>query len=98
MNSFCKEKGIDNIDFLKRDVEGFELEVFQGAKTLLKENKIGLIAFELSHALLESLYKSQKNIIDFLNLYSYKIKHLDGELFKNNDLVGYSHLDLIAEL
>lgn len=35
-----------SIDFLKIDVEGFEMKVLQGASKLLKSNKIGMIYIE----------------------------------------------------
>lgn len=48
LDSFCEREGIRHIDFLKVDVEGFELSVFKGAKRLLGERRIGCICFEIS--------------------------------------------------
>lgn len=45
LDDFVKEA---QIDLLKIDVEGFELEVLKGAKKLLKENKIRIIQFEFN--------------------------------------------------
>lgn len=46
LDSYCNEKKIDNIDFLKIDVEGHELEVFKGARNMLQKEKVKIIQFE----------------------------------------------------
>ena len=48
VTSFTKQHNIKFIDILKCDTQGFELEVFRGAKQLMIENKIGLIYFEFT--------------------------------------------------
>lgn len=40
------ERGIEFLDFLKIDVEGFDLKVIEGALNSLREKKIGIIQFE----------------------------------------------------
>ncbi|MBL0016273.1 MAG: FkbM family methyltransferase [Bacteroidetes bacterium] len=46
--AFCKEKGIDTIDLLKIDTEGFELPVIEGFGDMLRNGKIGAIFCEVS--------------------------------------------------
>jgi FkbM family methyltransferase len=46
LDDYCSEKGITQIDFLKVDIEGHELELFQGAQNMLKNKRIKLIQFE----------------------------------------------------
>jgi FkbM family methyltransferase len=48
LDSVCAELGVDTIDFLKLDVEGHELQVLRGAKTILDEKRISLIQFEFT--------------------------------------------------
>ena len=43
---FVAEKGIAVLDFVKIDVEGFELEVFRGMETSVKSGKLRLFTFE----------------------------------------------------
>lgn len=46
LESYCREKDIGDIDFVKIDTEGHEWEVIQGMGALLKEGKIKSIQFE----------------------------------------------------
>jgi FkbM family methyltransferase len=46
IDSFCKRNKIENIDLLKMDVEGNELNILKGAKEMLKNRKIKKIQFE----------------------------------------------------
>lgn len=48
IDSICKENKIENINFLKIDVEGYELDVLKGAKSMLDNNKIKYIQFEFT--------------------------------------------------
>lgn len=78
LDNYCKLKKITHIDVLKVDVEGYELEVLQGANELLKRKKIGLVIFEVSEPILEQLEKDKQELFTLLaeNGYSiYNIKH-----------------------
>lgn len=46
IDSYCNENAIPHIDFIKIDVEGFEMAVLEGAKNYLTTNKISAIQFE----------------------------------------------------
>ena len=46
LDLFANQIGIDRIDVLKIDVEGFDFEVLKGAKQLLKEKRIKVIVSE----------------------------------------------------
>lgn len=96
LSDFCKEKDIHIIDFLKVDVEGFEIEVLKGAKELFKNKQIKLIAFEISEVPLISLNKTEKEIFDFFDSVNYKICYLDGTEFNTKKYTKIAHLDLIA--
>ena len=48
LNNYCEQNNIEYIDYLKVDVEGFELKVLQGAKRLIKENRVDVIQFEFT--------------------------------------------------
>ena len=46
LNSFCKSKKINKIDFLKIDVEGFEYMVLLGSKNIIKNVKYIMIEIQ----------------------------------------------------
>ncbi|AWV99686.1 FkbM family methyltransferase [Arcticibacterium luteifluviistationis] len=46
LDNFCQDNNIDNIDFMKVDVEGYEINVFKGASESLSNKIIKTIQFE----------------------------------------------------
>lgn len=54
LDAFCKENNISTIDFLKTDVEGHELKVFEGAEQLLSNKGIRIIQFEFGGCNIDS--------------------------------------------
>ncbi len=47
LDIFCQEKGIDQIDILKIDAQGSDLEVLKGAQKLLSNKKVKWILVEI---------------------------------------------------
>jgi len=48
IDRYCDERQIEHIDFLKIDVEGFELNVLRGARHMLNRGRIDVIQFEFN--------------------------------------------------
>jgi FkbM family methyltransferase len=46
LDNYCSNQAIQEIDLLKLDVEGHELDVLQGAKEMLAARKIKMVSFE----------------------------------------------------
>lgn len=46
VDEFCREHGIETIDFLKIDTEGHDLEVLKGAEAMLQQGKIAAVQVE----------------------------------------------------
>jgi FkbM family methyltransferase len=54
LDEYRHERGIDRIQFLKVDVEGFERDVFIGARELLSADEAPIVAFEVNQTCLQS--------------------------------------------
>ena len=78
LDEFTSKNQIDRIDFLKIDVEGFELEVLKGASRLLASKKVKAMLFEANRRVLKSIGKTAAPIYDLLRSYSYCVTDLDG--------------------
>jgi FkbM family methyltransferase len=48
LDRFCFERGVKQIDVLKIDTEGFDLEVLKGASSMLAQQAIKFIYFEFN--------------------------------------------------
>ncbi len=89
LDKYCIENKIDNINFLKIDVEWYEYNVLKWAETLLNSNKIDVIQFEF--------YKTnvfnKVFFYDFWLLLSWKYKFyriLNNWIY---EIKNYSHID-----
>jgi FkbM family methyltransferase len=54
LDSYCYEKNIGNIDLLKIDVEGHELEVLNGGVRMFSERRIQMLTFEFGGCNIDS--------------------------------------------
>ena len=66
LDQYCIDAGIHSIDFLKIDVEGFELDVLKGAKAILSKKKIQCIQFEFN----EMMALRGHHFLDFWDMLS----------------------------
>jgi FkbM family methyltransferase len=82
LDHFCSSHGIRKIDFLKIDVEGFELMVLRGATSLLSAQAIGIICFEVSALPLKAAGVSVDEILKMLGSYGYKVYSLQSNPFQ----------------
>lgn len=96
IDNVSAELGIETIDLLKIDVEGFEADVLQGASSMLKEKRIGLIIFEVKESLLKSIEKTSAEVFKPLLDAGYSILHLDGEVLTGAALENPVDSDYLA--
>lgn len=78
ISEYTSHHGIDNIDVLKLDIEGFEIEALKGAESLLVQSKVKVIYLEVS---LSEMYEGQPligDIIEYLSKYKYTLYGLYG--------------------
>lgn len=72
LDTYCEETGIPEILFLKIDVEGGEMKVLQGAKSLLQAKRIRCGLFEIGSTLTDA-NTSEEEIAKFLESYGYTV-------------------------
>lgn len=72
LDSYCEEKNISHIDFLKIDVEGFEFPVLKGAEDMIRRGDINYIQFEFSGATIESR-TFLRDFLEFFKQYGYRL-------------------------
>jgi hypothetical protein len=70
LDEYCRQHKINRIDFIKIDVEGFELNVLKGGIILLTNKKIDVIQLEVNRALINS-ETSQQELISFVEQLEY---------------------------
>lgn len=96
LEKFCNLNNISEIDFLKIDVEGFELEVLMGAKNLLNNKKIKVIAFEHSKVLLEEQKRPLDSVIKLLINNGYEVFDLNNNKVEIDKIKYLVQQDLYA--
>jgi len=72
LDTYCEENKIDEIDFLKIDVEGAEKQIFDGATKLLENKKIKFGIFEIGQTLYDA-NTHENEICELLHNYGYTI-------------------------
>ncbi len=75
LDAYCAAAGIQQIDLLKIDVEGNELQVLQGASELLAKKAVSYIQFEYGGTYIDSRILL-KDIFELLLPYGYRLHKL----------------------
>lgn len=65
VEGYCRELGIQRIDLLKSDTQGFDLEVLKGAANMLETNSVHLVYIEITFA------KLYENLPRFDQIYGF---------------------------
>jgi FkbM family methyltransferase len=74
LDAFSKDNGIQRIDFMKVDTEGFELEVIAGAQQMLQAQHIDILYLEAAP------YRTERHFVSFAEIVEAMRKH-DYDLF-----------------
>ena len=86
---FCADHGIEAIDFLKIDVEGYEHRVLKGFEGMLKKGNIKIIQFEYGYINIDTHFLL-KDFHDYLGGFEMKV----GKIYPSYvDFRAYRHSD-----
>jgi FkbM family methyltransferase len=69
VDDYCNRNGIERIDILKSDTQGYDLEVLRGARQCLKDQRVELIYLELTFS------KMYKGAPRFDEIYAFLADH-----------------------
>jgi len=75
VDDYCEKNKIEQIDLLKIDVEGAELQVLHGARRMLKSKRIRCLTFEFGQTTFD-MGNNPEKIEVFLKEMNYKIRNL----------------------
>jgi len=67
----AERHGIDLIDFMKIDTEGYDLQVLAGAEPLLERQKINIVISECEPAAKTGNFVSFQNLVEYMSRYDY---------------------------
>ncbi len=97
MDSFVHEQGIDKVDLIKIDVEGFEMNVLSGAEQTLKSFPVLFI--ELDDNNLRMNNSNAAKLVSYLMNAGYNNFHRADTMETITEKVNFTncHFDLIAE-
>jgi len=74
INGFVAEHKIRNVDILKTDTQGFDLEVFKGASDLFRQNRVHLVYFEFTFMHLYEGLPSFSSMMAFMEENGFSLK------------------------
>jgi FkbM family methyltransferase len=66
IDAYCHERGIDCIDLLKSDTQGFDLEVLKGGERMLCEGRVHLVCLEITFSKMYENLPRMDHIYGFL--------------------------------
>ena len=90
-DAYCKAKGIEHIDLLKIDTEGWEWNVLHGFERMLTEHRVSVVQFEYGY-LTPDLHVVMKDFFIYLNGLGYTVGPLSKDgvdfrpfIYRDND-------------
>jgi FkbM family methyltransferase len=98
LDDYCAKQGIRQVDFLKVDVEGAELEVLQGCRRLFAEGALKRILFEVSLPQIQGMGHQKTEIFTLLESAGYVSRPIqpDGTLGEPVKAAGQAYGNYIA--
>jgi FkbM family methyltransferase len=86
LDEFACREGIDYIDVLKSDTQGYELDVFRGAAGLLQAGRIQLIYFEVIASDMYAGIPPYHEMFRFLDAHGYRLVSVYNQQYRDGRL------------
>ena len=97
VDEYCNENNIHSIDFMKMDIEGYELKALRGSSSLLQNHAIKSLYLEIIPENLNRYNLTHIDILHYLESFGYNFyfcKSEDKYLLKK-DVIKFRNLELI---
>jgi FkbM family methyltransferase len=78
LDAHSQKEGLHHIDFLKIDVEGFELGVIRGARLLLSEKRIDLILLEIGDVTCATAGVEPMDLLNEIESHGYRLHSINS--------------------
>jgi FkbM family methyltransferase len=96
LDSYIKENDIKNIDLIKIDVEGAELDVLRGSTSMMTKNQ-PVWVIEMNKETAEKFHHQPQDLLRFLEKYNgyeyYRVQSAWGKVYRMESIDDYSHGD-----
>lgn len=79
LDEYCASRGISRIHLLKVDVEGAELDVFQGATKLFAQNAVDAVMFEVSKPQVEAMGHGTAETFAFIQSCGFQVHAINED-------------------
>ncbi|VEP12245.1 hypothetical protein H1P_140028 [Hyella patelloides LEGE 07179] len=88
LDSYCDQKNITELSFVKIDVEGAELLVLEGAKNMLQSKKIAALLIEVIPHAITDMGLNMNKLFDFIENVGYECRQVtdDGNIGSKIDM------------
>ena len=99
-DTFCRERGVDRIDFVKIDTEGGEWQVLRGFEAMLRDHRIKALQFEYGGAWIDARILL-KDVFQLLGDRGYRLGRImpDGIIFSDQycrELENFAYSNWVA--
>lgn len=78
LDTYLEQHDVDRVAFLKVDVEGFEMSVFRGARSLLKEHRASMVYFEVCPGMSQQAGYGPTDATAFLDTCGYSLFRIES--------------------
>lgn len=94
VDEYCRRAGIDHIDVLKSDTQGFDLAVLQGADAMLQRKSVRLIYIEV---IFSAMYEGMPRVDETLRfLFDHGFRVVSFyDMHYQTDLLGWTDVLLV---
>ncbi len=86
LDEFCGENSIPQIDILKMDIQGSELDALKGAAQLIKSKKVGLIYTEIYFVAQYANQPLFQDILTYLYQEEYHLQDIYNPIYGNGSI------------